>query len=604
MQNPIRSLSSILLLYLLCPTACVPSGDQKEPEKSGELQRRIDMSVDRLLHGQIPAFTDPFILADVALLPEYPRRFSNYSGDLSGRYLSAISVLPRDQHPAGLPALVDKLISYQQPDGRFGRANLAFTAREIGREHMALLWGNGRLLVGLMDYYAAYPEDQVLEAARRLGEFLLSIVEVNSQPEIAERLKSFGASGYICFTQLNEGLSLLAEETGDKRYSETAGIISLWLLPRGDQHAHGYLTTLRGLLQVYEQTGDAAQLGYVVDAYNALVQSDEYLIYGGIPEYFGSFRNTDQGAPQALRDEGCTEADFVALSFQLWSATGEMHYLEKAEHALMNHLFFNQFASGDFGHHTLRLDQNSGFQLAATTSPAWWCCTMHGLRYLIYSQNRIVTRNGDVRRINLFFDTEWEDDAIHLHFVKDPNANTPTYSISIEKAVGEITLAVRYPKYLEDMQLTLNGEPVSLALEDGYAKISREWREGDVLQISQQLRTRILTPDGRELALSDIGPESIEGYLFHGPYLLGTDESLEPEFMNEPGWGNIILVDASSPRPFYRIEPETTIPEAYLGFEYVHGGFFGRQPVTLRPISEVAYGQRVNVRVLQRFRKG
>ena len=41
--------------------------------------------------------------------------------------------------------------------------------------HMALLWGNGRLLVGLMQYHAVTHDAEVLRAARRLADFLVAI---------------------------------------------------------------------------------------------------------------------------------------------------------------------------------------------------------------------------------------------------------------------------------------------------------------------------------------------------------------------------------------------------------------------------------------------
>ena len=41
----------------------------------------------------------------------------------------------------------------------------------------------------------------------------------------------------------------------------------------------------------------------------------------------------------------------MRLAFHLHQLTGEAHYLEVAERGLLNALFYNQYASGDFGHH-------------------------------------------------------------------------------------------------------------------------------------------------------------------------------------------------------------------------------------------------------------
>ena len=68
---------------------------------------------------------------------------------------------------AAVDAVVRALLRCQKQDGRFGAGNLDFAGGEIGPKHMALLWGNGRLLVGLLEYHAACPSSDVLRAASR-----------------------------------------------------------------------------------------------------------------------------------------------------------------------------------------------------------------------------------------------------------------------------------------------------------------------------------------------------------------------------------------------------------------------------------------------------
>src|SRR5687768_7811700 len=61
-------------------------------EPAGRLRARIDMTARRLLEGTAPAYTDDFVLAD--LVVDRRRRFAEYSGDISGRYIGALSLLP------------------------------------------------------------------------------------------------------------------------------------------------------------------------------------------------------------------------------------------------------------------------------------------------------------------------------------------------------------------------------------------------------------------------------------------------------------------------------------------------------------------------------
>ena len=227
------------------------------PIPAGELAARVALGAGRMTRGGVPAFTREFILADVALDP--PRRFNEYSGDLSGRYVEALSVLPPGE-ARDLEALVQDILGHQRPDGRFGDPDLRYTAEEIGGLHMAQLWGNGRLLLGLVQYHAATGDEATLAAARRLADFLTGVRAQTSEPAVVRRLVDQGAMGIICFTQLNEPLVLLADLTGETRYLDEARKIGAALGPRGIQHAHGYLTTARGMVALAEATDDAALL--------------------------------------------------------------------------------------------------------------------------------------------------------------------------------------------------------------------------------------------------------------------------------------------------------------------------------------------------------
>ena len=320
------------------PSAPFPPGGGTRP--AGDLARRIDLTAGRLTRSGTPAYTDDFVLADVTL--DTRRRFWNFSGDLSGRWIEALAALPPSgRPPADIAPLVAKLLAQQRPDGRFGRADLAFTAAETANEHMALLWGNGRLLVGLMAHWQATRDAAALAAARRLAAFLVAVREATKAPEVMARVEGQGAFGFICFTQLAEGLAMLTRATGDASYAAAAREIVPLLQPRGVQHSHGYLSTLRGAVLLHEAGGDPAMLAFAERLYGELVGSSDYTVDGGVMEYFGwgdPGNATSLAAAKAAsgafpRNEGCGLADFVRLSLQLHRATGRAG-LPRARRAL------------------------------------------------------------------------------------------------------------------------------------------------------------------------------------------------------------------------------------------------------------------------------
>jgi hypothetical protein len=563
---------------------------------SGELRTRIDMTQRRLTREGSPAFTEPFVLADVKLDPGYPRRFANYSGDLSGRYIGALALLPPDGAGARLDGIVRQVLRCQRPDGRFGKERLSFATQDIDQDQMALLWGNGRLLVGLLEYNSLHASNEVLQAARRLGEFLLEVQQRCSDPGIARRLSEKGAAGYICFTQLVEALVMLGQQTHEQRYYSAAARIVPLLQPRGNQHSHGYLTTLRGILELYKATGDGAHLKYVEEAYRDLVASADYAVTGGVYEYFGS--GPRNASPEEHgRDEGCSEADFVRLSLQLWKVTGKPEYLELGERCLLNEFFFNQFRGGDFGHHT---SFRYGYRQTESIGRAWWCCTMHGLRAFRDIVDSVVTVADAEVRVNLFMEGHWTDGSFSFSLMKSDSVqlkNPGGYSLTIQSAPPrEVSLAIRKPQWSSESTLWFKGQPLAASEHDGYGVIKRRWEKGETVELSFSRRIRIQTREGKLLLPGEMEARPREAALFVGPYLLGADSGREPAFFGEP-WigsdspnGNIVLLPG-------KIQPAETylrgarsapleLAEGHCRLEYLHGGWPKRNSLTLRPVSE------------------
>ena len=536
-------------------------------EPLGELKKRIEMARGRMLDGEAPAFTKDFVLADVALRPDYARRFSNYSGDLSGRYIGAFASMPAEGAKPHLCEVVHDLIRYQKPDGRFGRLGLTYAPEEISADHMALLWGNGRLLVGLMEYHALEPDEAVLGASKRLGDFIVTVHEGCADERVAEKVKGLGAAGVICFSQLVEPLVLLASATGDKVYLEGAERIVPWFpKERGKQHSHGYLTTLRGIVMLYEATGETEYLDMVEGLYAALVDSADCTVYGGVQEYFGG---------KGDRDEGCSEADFVRLSLQLWRVTGKLDYLERGERCLLNQFYANQFCTGDFGHH---LHFKHGIAPHQGVGRAWWCCTMHGLRAFRDVLDSIVTTHDGAVRINLFLDVLWSDATRSIALEQG--------AITVKKAPDEgMRVAVRRPAWAEEVKVTLNGNAIETSEEDGYLILDNPLHTGDRAEISFDLERRIVKRNGTALSLDQLSDKPVEGALYCGPWLLGVDEADNPQFFGEPWVENQVLLPPQAKGGAASTDP-LVVPAAHMSCQYVHDGFPGKHPLALRPISE------------------
>jgi len=592
---------SFLMIFLIAVplNAAAISGERAVRD---ELEHRLSMLHQRFVAGKTPVYTDDFILADISLNPDHRRWFTNFSGDEPGRYLTLLACSPPPHNPIERKAFLAKTISYQRADGRFGDSSIVFDSTNLGEPQMTLLWGNGRLLAGLMDYYDRFRAPSALAAAERLARFLSGIADNCLSRDAVERLKRGDAAGYICFTQIVEGMAKLYAVTRNPDYLHAAEKAYELLPEMGNQHTHGYLNTLRGVALLYEITKDRARLDFVIRRFDEILSSEDYLIFGGTSEYFG-----DQSLRPYYHDEGCSLGDFVMLCLQLWEITGEEQYLEKGEYCLMNQFFHNQFYSGDFGHH--QIDTTHGFMLEPSEGRAWWCCNYHCATTLSYVKDRIITPVSDGLRVNLFFHASCRQGGLAVEWYKVPSGSGGRYALKIVEAdAGRHTIAIRKPEWAATMHAFLGHTPIEGREQNGCLVYDRRWKRGEVLNIEAEYRVVFVRrSDRKELSVNELGDGEITAALKYGPYLMSIDDGFQPLYVASPSWGHTIIIDENMTQPALSQTGSgpagTFVGEAYLRFRYRHWGMSPPQEVIMRPMSEDTYQRPANLRVWFRFVK-
>ncbi|OFY66037.1 MAG: hypothetical protein A2V64_03265 [Bacteroidetes bacterium RBG_13_43_22] len=559
----------IATLYGCSNSSVAITGNSGSP---GEFTHRMILTEERLTGDTYePVFTKDFILADVNLNPDNPRRFLNYSGDLSGRYVEALSSCS-EKYSDKLDEIVKDILQFQQPDGHFGDPLLIFSEDLINKEHMPLLWGNGRLLAGLLEYYRKTGNNEVLDAAVKLGDFFTGCYK-EVTPAVVRRLEGLGADGIICFTQYVEPLVMLSEITGDKKYAEVASQVYPVLPQRGTLHSHGYLTTLRGVLDLYEYDKNPVHFEFVNRAYDDLINSDDYTVYGSVKEYFGG---------KGERDEGCSTADFIRLSLHLYKLTGKLDYLEKAEFALFNSLYFNQFFTGDFGHHII----NNSESTPGIMNAAWWCCTMSGLRAMQIIQNEFFVQNdGDRIKINLLLDTYYSDDNVSID-IKKGGIDNGHHIFEIDVLVtgkDHRTLLIRQPSWTTETEILINGKRVDFTTEGDYISIPGGVGSGDKILLRMNYQTRVIIP-GKENILKSEVAAPVRGTLCYGPFIMAVDNRTGYTFLAEPN-DNIVYINTLT----IMSEEAGNEGSPYLTAWYSHDGYPSRSRVVFRPVSEMTF---------------
>jgi len=530
-------ISRRLLALLLCAA----------PGFAGDWSARFDLTLQRILQGGPPHFDDAFVLADA--VPESTRRFTNFSGDVSGRYIGAMATAARHTG-RGFPQLervVAQTLRLQKPDGHFGAP---MSTDRVTNDDMAMLWGNGRMLIGLLEYYALSPRAEVLASARKLGDFLVKQAPRLNADEVRREYNGEKfAVGYICWTSNLEGVVELYRVTRDDRYLALARAIASPTGRHPSQHSHGFLSTVRGIVQLYRVTGERAYLEQARREWQGVIDSGNVLVHGAVPEMF---------APAAKRDEGCSEADWLRLSLELWQLTRDPQCLRQAELTLFNEFAFNQFHTGDFGHHLLAADG-----ISPDFAHAWWCCTFHGLRALA---------------VLIDYGFHESDGALVYDLPVDARGGIPGMELQAESSLerdGTVLLTV----------LRSDGAPHVLRVRvpqwaagvNGAPTASRIWKAGETVTLTYIMRTREVKQAGRTA-------------VFRGPWLLAVDEIGSPNFFDEPYTENKVQWPAEpapaafSPVPF-------SVPAGRMRVRYLPGGY-PIQPATalLRPMAEYTGG--------------
>ncbi len=339
-----------------------------------------------------------FILDDVSL--KQHRKFAEYSGDISGRWIGAAAFLA-PQFPqafAAFPEVMAGFPLYQKSDGHFG-AEQHLPQIERGRD-MPILWGNGRLLIGLVEVYDRTGDPSALALAKRLGDYFIATDPVYNKEENIRSVGGGYADGFVtCYFSCIEGMVGLGRTTKDNRYLDEAkriAALATSVTNFDGTHSHGRLCAVRGFADLYALTGerrwrDAAERDWQIF-------SDRHLLpTGGVKEMLET---------KCVRDEGCAEADWLRLNLSLWRLTGEGRYLDAAERSLKNHFIYQQFPNGGSGHRFLHQVDGQPVAFKGLSEEAWWCCGEHWARAMVEVARTAVTGSPRGLFISLAIDCD------------------------------------------------------------------------------------------------------------------------------------------------------------------------------------------------------
>jgi len=406
------------------------------------------------------------------------RPFREYSGDISGRFIEIMAMNSKtspEMNPA-FRELLKEVPKHQRPGGYFCASGEINWQQPIDRTSagdssimLPALWGNARILCGLIEASRAFPENkEILATTKKLGDFYVGVVPRFTDPtRLLEYTNGTSyASGYItCWFPAMEGLVKLSALTGDTKYLEAAKTIASFyklvdFIPL--DHSHGMLCCQVSLLLLYEATKDASYLERVEKRWDALVQGGYINPAGGILE---KCQLVDP------RDEGCAEADWLRLNLELGRVTHKSRYWDMAERLLNNQFLQNQSASGGFGHYNMLCDKEGVRGFGGTVLESTWCCDYHGQIGFVNLRSHLLERNAAGLTCNLALD-----------FTAKLASGTVKSIVSAGTSAGEVmrqqiqldgmpasVVRIRQPQWADAVTaLAADGSAMPLIVKDGY----------------------------------------------------------------------------------------------------------------------------------------
>jgi hypothetical protein len=437
-------------------------------------------------------YTVAWILADLSF--EVDRRYTNFSGDVSGRFieLATLTSPPGKPSPATLAPVLAAISHHQNSrfqklDGHFG-VDIDLT-KELVEDSppLCLLWGNARLLVGLIVSAREYGDPQVLAAAKRLGDFYVATSDQLCNPQREAEYRASGTWGhsYTCdYFPAIEGLAMLYCTTKDERYLKQAQQMAEFFtkfdaLP--NDHSHGNLSAWRGILQLYEITGDRKYLDRAQAKWDLAVKGGFVWQIGGIGE---------QWRPFYRAGETCSQADWLRFCLDLWRFTGETRYLDVADRLLHNQYPVSQCDTGGYGDLYFDGDADAGPIAAIGTLEADYCCCFAGPLALHFLKSYLAVGSERGIYVNLPFDftasvkaggRDWRV-AVRTSLDGDTGEAIMDVALAPEdgRADAQTTLWLRMPDWVSGVKrASVAGKAITPAIENGYLRIDGSFRAGE-----------------------------------------------------------------------------------------------------------------------------
>ncbi|MFI5891851.1 glycoside hydrolase family 127 protein [Actinoplanes sp. NPDC051513] len=357
---------------------------------------------------------------------------------------------------------------------------------------------------------------QLVTVARRFADLLVRRFGaggedlIDGHPEVETALvELYRLTGHAPYLSLAErfltlrGHGLLGEgRFGPRYWQDHTPLIDA---DEATGHAVRQMYLLAGAVDVAVETGKTALLAAAERLWESALAGKTYLTGG-----MGS-RHKDEGfgdnyelSPDRAYAETCAAIGSFQLAWRLLLATGKARYADEMERVLYNGIAGSTARDGRSFFYSNPLQLRTGHDGSHEDTPSqrltWYscaCCPPNLARLMASLQAYAATGQEKGIQLHLYSAATVTAGAYRLG-VRTSYPWDERIDITVEAAGdGPWTLALRVPAWCQDARLTVNGSLVRAGVQEGYLRITRSWKAGDVVTLLLAMPARLVAAHPR-----------------------------------------------------------------------------------------------------------
>ena len=443
-----------------------------------------------------------------------------------------------------LEIAVTGLIATQTSDGYIG--NYA------DNKHLEQwdIWGRKYCMLGLIAYYDLTKDKKSLLAAVKVADHLIK--ELNDKKALIIKM---GNHHGMAASSVLEPICQLYTRTEEQKYLAFANeIVKEWETPEGPQliskagidvalrfpkpknwfgpeqgqKAYEMMSCYEGLLELYRITGKPEYKLAVEKTWQNIYDTEINITGSGssVECWFGGKQLQTMHIDHY--QETCVTATWIKLSQQLLRLTGNSKYADAIEQSWYNALLGAMFQEGaDWA----KYSPLAGRRLQGSDQCGMGlnCCVASGPRGLFTLPLTTIMSDKNGLTVNFFAEGVYKmlsPGGKQLEIVQKNNypvSGNLEFKVLLQKE-EQFKISIRIPEWSKQNTLSVNGIPVNEGITSGrFFEISRVWKNGDVINLTADMRGRIVR----------IGERLEQLAIVRGPIVLARDARLGTPHVDE-----------------------------------------------------------------------